>query len=227
MAKILAIIPARGGSKGIKGKNIRLLLGKPLIAYTIEAALNSRFLDKVIVSTDSSKIAEISKKYKVQVIPRPEELAADTSPTEPCLLHVLEYLKENESYSPDLVVLLQPTSPLRGVEIIDACIKKIINEKLDSVLTVCEDTRFTWALKNKKLSANYNYKKRPRRQDYQPDYRENGAVYVTKTGILLKEKNRLGGKIGMVLMEPKDSIDIDNEFDFWLVEQMLRYRQKT
>lgn len=223
---VLAIIPARGGSKGIPRKNIKLLAGKPLIAYTIEAALKAKALSRVVVSTEDNEIAGISARYGAEVIKRPGVLAVDTAPTEPVLMHVVKYLKKKEGYFPDFVVLLQLTSPLRNTAIIDDCMRKILNEKLDSVLTVCEDKHFIWALKGEKLTANYNYKKRPRRQDYKNNYRENGAVYVTKTGLLMKVKNRLAGKIGIVVMEPEDSIEIDSEFDFWLTEQLLRYRHK-
>jgi len=223
---ILIIIPARGGSKGVPRKNIKLLAGKPLIAYTIEAALKVKALSRVVVSTEDNEIAEVSMRYGAEVIKRPSVLATDIAPTEPVLIHAVKYLKEKEGYLPDFVVLLQLTSPLRNTAIIDDCMKKILNEKLDSVLTVCEDKHFIWTFKAGKLTANYNYKKRPRRQDYKPNYRENGAVYVTKTDLLIKTKNRLAGKIGIVAMEPEDSMEIDSEFDFWLTEQLLQYRRK-
>jgi len=223
---VLAIIPARGGSKGIPGKNIKLLAGKPLIAYTIEAALKADMLSRVVVSTEDKEIARVSRCYGAEAISRPRNLATDKSPTEPVLIHAVQYLKDKEGYYPDFVVLLQATSPLRNAVIIDNCIMKILNKKLDSILTVCENTHFIWTHKNRKLIANYNYKKRPRRQDFKNNYMENGAVYITKTDLLIATKNRLGGKIGIVAMQPEDSIEIDSHFDFWLTGQLLRYRSK-
>ena len=110
---ILAIIPARGGSKGIPRKNINLLCGKPLIAYTIEAALSSKYIDSVVVSTEDEEIAKITKDYRVEVIPRPLELAHNNTPSLPVFQHVIRFLEEVESFLPNIIVILQPTSPLR------------------------------------------------------------------------------------------------------------------
>jgi CMP-N-acetylneuraminic acid synthetase len=133
---VIAIIPARGGSKGIPRKNIRLLAGKPLIAYTIEAAFTSK-MDKVIVSTEDEEIAEISKKYGAEVIERPKGLAKDETPTIDVIFHVLEILKA-KNYNPDIVVLLQPTSPLRNAEDIYNAIKLFLDSDCESVVSVCE-----------------------------------------------------------------------------------------
>src|SRR3989344_1132419 len=121
--KILAIIPARGGSKGIPGKNIKLLAGKPLIAHSIEAARNSRFINRVIVSTDDEHIANAARKYGAEIIMRPKELAEDKTPMDPVLQHAVEFL-EKENYIPEAVMLLQPTSPLRTTEHINEAIEK-------------------------------------------------------------------------------------------------------
>jgi hypothetical protein len=123
---VLAIIPARGGSKGVPGKNIRELAGKPLIAYSIEAALESEHVDHVVVSTEDEQIAAAAREWGSEVVPRPPELATDTAPTDPVLEHAVTYLEQLDGYRADLIVLLQPTSPLRPPGLIDACIERYL-----------------------------------------------------------------------------------------------------
>lgn len=136
--EILAIIPARGGSKGIPRKNLAILAGQPLIAYTIRAARNAKLLNRVVVSTEDEEIAGVAKSHGAEVILRPSELALDTTPTEPVLLDVLKTLESKEGYVPDAVVLLQPTSPLRSESHIDEAIKKLYDTEADAVVSVCE-----------------------------------------------------------------------------------------
>ena len=135
--KIIAIIPARGGSKGISRKNIKSLAGKPLIAYSIEAALKSKYINSVVVSTEDEEIAKISEKCGAEVIERPEELAKDEKPTIDVIFQVLEILRM-KNHTPDIVVLLQPTSPLRDTEDIDNAIELFLNGGCESVVSVCE-----------------------------------------------------------------------------------------
>ncbi|MDD3149244.1 MAG: acylneuraminate cytidylyltransferase family protein [Candidatus Gastranaerophilales bacterium] len=165
--KILGIIPARGGSKGIPRKNIRLLAGKPLIAYTIEASLKSKYIDRTILSTEDAEIKEIAQKFGAEVMDRPFELAQDETKTAPVLTDIVNKL-EHTGYSPDIVVLLQPTCPLRDENVIDAAIEKLINADNDSIFT-CSAYSLTHALWKKELdgtmSCLYDYHLRPRRQD--------------------------------------------------------------
>ncbi|HLC46764.1 MAG TPA: acylneuraminate cytidylyltransferase family protein [Candidatus Nanoarchaeia archaeon] len=231
--KVVAIIPARGGSKGIPRKNIKDLAGKPLIAHTILQSLNSKLVTRTIVSTDDDEISRISKKFGAEVIIRPAELAVDTAPTEPCMLHVLEVLKEREGYVPDLVVLLQCTSPLRKKNDIDKAIKKLIDTGADSLLTVCNNHAFIWKLgkdksgKETALSVNYDYNSRPRRQDREPEFKENGSVYVTRIATFLKNKNRLGGRVQIHVMDADDSWEIDDPFDFYLIAEIIKHREES
>lgn len=222
--KILAIIPARGGSKGVPRKNIKLLAGKPLIAYTIDAALKSKYLDRVIVSTDDDEIAMISKKYKANVVKRPEKLAMDNTPMQPVLEHIIGYLKKSENYKSDIIVLLQPTSPLRTSQHIDEAINKLLNEKYDSLLSVCPSHAFIWKIKQGAgISINYNYKKRVRRQDKEPEYKENGAMYITRYDTIIRKHLILDGKVGLYIMPEENSTEIDTKFDFWLIAQIIKY----
>jgi len=160
---ILVVIPARGGSKGVPDKNIRLLSGKPLIAWTIEQAVNSKQIDRVIVSTDSNKIAEVSREYGAETpFMRPDELANDTASTESAMEHALKWLKFNEDYHPDAIVLLQCTSPVRNTDAIDNAVKQFYKEKADSLLSVCPFWHFLWVSESGKPKALYDFNNRPR-----------------------------------------------------------------
>lgn len=218
--KIIAIIPARGGSKGIPRKNIKFLAGKPLIAWTIESALKSRNIDRVIVSTDDEKIAGISKRYGAEVIKRPKKLATDRARMIGTIFHVLSVLKKENL---DIVVLLQPTSPLRTSLHIDEAIDKFFKEKYDSLLSSCPSHAFIWRVKKGRAApVNYNFKKRQRRQDINPEYKENGAIYILERKNLIKKQTIPNGKIGLYVMPEENSVEIDTKFDFWLCEVIIK-----
>ena len=202
---IVGIIPARGGSKGIKRKNIKELCGKPLIAWTIEAAKKSKLLDRYVVSTEDKEIAEVSKKYGAEVIERPEELATDESLVLPVLQHVLEKIDA------DVVVLLQGTSPVRDEGLIDYCIQKFLDSKADSLATGFICKLYEWGKGNQ------------RRQDLKGWFYDDGNVYVTKAE-LIKKGNLWGDKRERVIISREQSFEIDEEFDFWLIEQIMKKR---
>lgn len=226
--KILAIIPAKGGSKGVPRKNIRLLAGKPLIDYTIEAAKESKIFDKIVVSTEDLEIAQVARKYKeVNIIKRPKKLARDKTSTELVILHILRWFKKKENYQPDIIYLLQPTSPLRNGDDIKGTYKKFIREKLDSLLSVAGNKSFIWKMeRNRFKPINYNYLRRPRRQNMKNQFKENGAIYITKYSTFMKFQNRLGGKIGYYMMNEDRSIEIDSLFDLLVAKQILKKRRK-
>lgn len=219
----LAIIPARGGSKGIARKNLRELHGKPLIEWSIRSALQSARVGRVVVSTDDAEIADVARRAGADVpFRRPAELALDSTPTEPVMLHALDEL-EKSGYRPDGIVLLQPTSPVRRKGTIDAAIVLLEETGADSVVGVCENHHFFWRNRNAP-EALYDFRHRPRRQDIPAAarwYRENGSVYVTRTPLLRRERNRLGGRIAMYVMSEEESWEIDSEADLRIVEALM------
>ena len=190
--KILAIVPARERSKRIFKKNTKLLLGKPLIVYTIEAALKSEYLDKIIVSTDDKEITEVSRRYGVEVIKRPKTLATNKAKTVDAIFHVLDVL-ERKKYIPDLIVLLQPTSPLRNSGDIDKAINTFFRNKGDSVVSVYQmEPSSYWSFKIeggylKPLLGRKNFLKRS--QDLSKTYVINGSIYIASPKIIRKYNN--------------------------------------
>ena len=224
--KILAIIPARGGSKGVPGKNIKPLLGVPLIGWSIRHALRAKRVTRVVVSTEDDRIATIAERFGAEVIRRPAALAEDTTPTEPVLTHVLDVLRGEDGYEPDLVVLLQPTSPVRHKDRIDAAVDALEVEGYDSLLTVSPLERFIWKQKEDgSATAFYDFENRPRRQDIRDEDRiwaENGNIYVTKAPLLRNRRNRLGGTIGMLKISAEEGVEIDTPADWRECERILQ-----
>ncbi|MBP1908189.1 cytidylyltransferase domain-containing protein [Methanolobus bombayensis] len=227
-SKIIGIIPARGGSKGVPGKNAKELAGKPLIAYTIEAALASKYLDQVFVSTDDIEISNISEKYKANVIKRPSELAKDNSPTIDAIFHAIDTI-QNQNIEVGMVVLLQPTSPLRTTFDIDKAIELFSEKKCESLVSVCEaehppfwysqiEAGYLKPLMNEKYL-------KMRRQDLPRTYLPNGAIYISIPSTLKKFNGFYCSKTIPYIMPLQRSIDIDNEIDFMTVETIL-YEKK-
>lgn len=226
--KILAIITARGGSKGLPGKNIRNLLGKPLIAWTIDHAINSKYIDKVIVSTDDSEIADISIKYGAEVpFIRPTKLAQDNSSSIDVVLHTIQWLEDiNDHY--DIIVLLEPTSPLRETNDIDCSLELLINTKdAESIVSVCkpEASHPEFLVKiNKNFISQYNDKgfSHKRRQDLDDVYFYEGCLYISNIQSL---KERLGfyHEKTLAYVVPRwKSFEIDEIVDIITVEAILK-----
>lgn len=222
--KTFAIIPARGGSKGVPEKNIIVIANKPLIVWSIETALSSSLVDKVFVTTDDKRIADISRKYGAEIINRPKELANDNSTSESALLHVLNVIEKQHNIIPEEIVLLQATSPIRESVDIDKAIKVFNDGKLDSLFSCCKvKDRFIWQ-KDRGVykSVNYDFTNRQRRQDIEEKYLENGSIYIFKPEILRTYNNRLGGKIGIYEMPFWKSFQIDIPEDIEICEYYLK-----
>lgn len=232
--EILALIPARGGSKGIKNKNIRELLGKPLVAYTIESALRSKYIDRVIVTTDDQIVAKISKDYGAEVpFIRPEELARDDTPGIEPILHGIKWLEENENYRSNYVMCLQPTSPLRDSEDIDRAIEILMDRQAISLISVCEADQHPYWMKKIEDGLLKSYMdvdletKYFRRQELPKVYTLNGAIYISKTESLLKNRSFYSENTIPYIMTKEKSVDIDDIIDFKLVELILKERTKN
>ncbi|MGD8386729.1 MAG: methyltransferase domain-containing protein, partial [Desulfobacteraceae bacterium] len=222
--KTLCIIPARGGSKGIPRKNLVRVAGKPLIAWSIETALASDSLDRLVVSTDDEEIAAAAKSWGAEVIHRPPELATDAASSESALLHVLDALMQRERYEAELIVFLQATSPYRWAADIDAAVNLLIQEGYDSVFSACAQ-HFTgrWSQDESgcALPLNFDPQSRPRRQDRPVEYLENGSIYVFKPQILRETGARMGGRIGIYPMPLERSFQIDSPEDLELFEKLM------
>jgi N-acylneuraminate cytidylyltransferase len=218
--KILAIIPARGGSKGVPGKNIKLLGDLPLLVYTIQAALASKLLTKTILSTDCASIAEVGKKYGVEVpFIRPESLATDTASSLEVVQHAVSYL-ENQNQFFDAVCLLQPTSPFRAKGFIDKAIQKFIQEDADalvSVLPVPYEYNPHWVFEPDKNGflqmATRDKEIIKRRQDLPPAFFRDGAIYITKTTVV-KQGSFYGDKLSYLESHPDFYVNIDTIEDW-------------
>ncbi|MDO8592399.1 MAG: acylneuraminate cytidylyltransferase family protein [bacterium] len=227
----VCLIPARSGSKRIPKKNIKLLNGKPLIAYAISAALKSKLVDRVIVSTDSEEIAEIAKHYKAEVpFIRPAELAQDDTPTLPVLQHAVTYLEKNEKYKADLIIVLQPTAPLALAEDIDDAITKITQMKTNSCVSTCEISErpeWMYVFNNDELKPFLDkipQEKRFRRsQTLSKIFRLNGAVCVVRGNTLMKHNKIIDeNSLSAIIMPQERSVDIDKLIDFKLAEFLLK-----
>lgn len=218
---IFAVIPARGGSKGLPGKNIRSFAGKPLLAYMIEAAQTASLVNKVFVSTDSEEIAAVASHYGAEVIIRPTSISGDTASSEEALLHALEYFEKTEKL-PDILLLLQCTAPFTAPEDINGTIRTMLNNKTDSALAVVPFQHFLWCEDSGKASGiNHDGKERKRRQDMEPQYLEAGSVYVMRVPAFLAEKTRFCGVTSLYVVEDHHRCaEIDDAADFYQCEAM-------
>lgn len=204
---IVGVTPARGGSKGLPRKNIRLLCGKPLIAWTIEAARASTRLDRYIVSTEDAEIAAVARAWGAEVIERPPGLATDEASTLSVLQHVLTQIPA------EVVVELHATSPIRDADLIDRCIQRFLETGVDSLATglMCHYTEYATPANDL------------RRQDVPAFFYDDGNVYVIKAQ-LLRRGDRYGTRIERMVLDREQNMDIDDACDFWLAEQILTKR---
>ena len=222
--RILAVIAARGGSKGIPRKNLIDLCGKPLLAWSIEQARAAAAITEVAVSSDSDEILAVARAFGAVAVPRPADISGDTASSESAWLHALD-AREQQAGTFDLVVAMQGTSPIREPSDIDRAISLLSTERLDSVLTVCEvEDFFNWRVGTDGLaeSVNYDWRNRRRRQEIEKRYLENGSFYVFPPAQLRQTMNRLGGRIGMFVMERHKMFQIDRPEDIRLCEAIMR-----
>lgn len=226
--RILGIIPARGGSKGVPGKNIKLLCGKPLLAYTAESALRSKLLSKVVLSTDDNEIAEVGKSLGLEVpFLRPAELAEDTTPTLPVVLHAVYQMEElGESF--DAVCLLQPTNPLRRAEDIDACIELLETSGADSVISILpvpHEYNPKWVYwqndHGEMILSTGDKEPLARRQDLPKAFCRDGTVYVTRIKTIISKQSLFGETVKGYEINPEFSSNIDTPDDWRAIEESI------
>jgi len=226
--KILAIIPARGGSKGVPGKNTKLLNGKPLIAYTSEIALQSKHLKEIIVSTEDAQIMEVAQNLGLQVpFIRPKALAQDNTPTIDVIIHALQWYEKQNIFF-DAVCLLQVTSPFRTVAFVDEAIEKFIASSCDSLVSVQkvpQEYNPHWTFE---VNAKGNLKIAtgeaeiiPRRQELPMSYHRDGSIYITKTGVLLQQHSLYGKSTAFIESPTESYVNIDTMEDWKKAEQMI------
>ena len=227
---VVAVIAARGGSKGLPGKNIRPLAGKPLIAYSVEAAKASPYVDRVIVTTDSPEIAEVARKFGAEVpFMRPAELAQDLTPTEPVLAHAVEWLEREEGYRVDIVVFLQPTDIFRKRTMIDETVKRLLDDPtLESAFVAYKTHKNFWRKKDGqwvRMAPDLAYGPRQKKE---PVFREDTGLACATRASLIKAGKRLGDRVDIIENDDDaSSIDIHTEFDFWLADRVLSEGRRT
>jgi len=225
--RILCVVPARGGSKGVPRKNLRLVGGKPLLVWTLEQALSSRPAMDVVVSTDDEEIAEVARAAGALVpFLRPPELARDTTPTEPVVRHAIAAARAADA-APDAVMLLQATSPVRLPGTVSRAVAQLEATGVDSLVGVVPQAPFIWAEgtgPDAAPTAAYDVTHRPRRQDLTAAtlrYRETGSLYLTRTWVYDELDNRIGGRVGLFVMDELEGIDVDTELDLEVADRTL------
>lgn len=220
---VYAIIPARGGSKAIPKKNIIDFDDCPLIGHSINYAKKSNLIDEIYVSTDCKEIESVSNQFDVSVIKRPENIAKDDSSTELTIEHVI---KSQNIDSNSIIVLLQPTSPIRPKGALDQMLRDLVKHNYDSMVSISPCHPLNWKLNSNQLICRYNYKKRPMRQDFKEEdyiYDENGSIYIFTQKLFKLENNRLGGKIGYEVFSEEFSHQIDTYLDLEILKAISNY----
>jgi N-acylneuraminate cytidylyltransferase len=219
----IAFVPARGGSKSIPKKNIKPLNGKPLLYWVISALQELSEIDEIVLATDSVEIREIVLSFgisKLRVFNRSSENAQDMSTTESVML---EYIEQSSLNDDDIFILVQATSPLTESKHFSEALQMFKKDKYDSLLTCVHNNRFFW--NENGTSKNYDFRNRPRRQDFEGQLMENGAFYISTVGNIKTSKNRLSGKVGIYKMPEYTGIEIDEPEDFLIMEQLFKNRK--
>ncbi len=222
----IAIILARGGSKGILNKNLKILNGKPLLYWTIRQCLNCKKISKVYVSSDSKEIIKISEKFGANTITRPKNISKDNSSSESGWLHAVNYF-DKKKINLDTIIALQATSPLRESKDIKKALEYFYLKKLDSLFTgsINNEIFFNWTKISSKLRPNYNIHIRTRRQNLKNSILENGSFYIFNKNKFKRNKNRLFGKIGVYLMSKIKSFQIDDLNDFQIIKSIMNNKK--
>ena len=220
---VKAIIPARGGSKGIPRKNLVEICGRPLVVHSIDHALAAPEVDEVLVSTDDREIAAVSRHGGATVIDRPAELSDDFASSETALLHALDFLGARDGREPELIVFLQATSPLRPPGAISDAIRLLQAQGADSLFSAADLEGFVWRVRGTAPEPlNYDPRRRPRRQDCDRHVFENGSIYVFKPHVLRSWGSRLGGRIAVLMQDPLYSFQVDEPDDIQVIKGLFQ-----
>jgi CMP-N,N'-diacetyllegionaminic acid synthase len=219
---VVGLIPARGGSKGIPRKNVKMLAGKPLIAHTIEQSLAAVEISRTVVTSEDDEILEVARRWGAETLRRPFEHATDSAGVDPMLIWCIQAL-EARGPKVDVLVLLYPTAPLRRVDDIDQTVRRVVADGCDSALTLCEDSSYLWRVDGAIASpVNYDPRRRkPRQLEGWNQWVENKAVYAMRRDLIMETGCRLGGKIGWVEMPAQNSVDLDTPDDWKLAEALM------
>lgn len=220
---VVAIIPARGGSKGIPLKNLQPVAGKPLMAYVIEACLGARSVDRTVVSTDHEGIAAVARQFGAEVpFMRPQDLAGDATTLDPVIFHAVDTLERTSGVTVDIALTIQPTCPLLSSATIDRAVNELIEGDWDSVITVRDDRHLRWTLVDGRPRP--LYEARVNRQQLPPTFCETGALFASRRRVITPT-DRLGSNIGLVVTPEQEGVDIDTELDLRLAEIIIRNGQ--
>jgi len=225
--EIVAIIPARGNSKGILRKNLQFVNGKPLVAHSIESALSANLINRVVVSTDDPEIKSVSLQYGADVVVRPDEISGDKASSESAILHTLKELEQKENYKPEICVFLQCTSPLTIPMDIDNCIRLLMDQNADTALAVTDFHYFIWMYDEKGAAVGINHEKsiRKMRQERKHQFLETGAIYVMRTKGFKVHQHRFFGRTVMHSVPVERCFEIDEPIDLKIAEFLMRGRQ--
>jgi len=221
-SEFLTLIPARGGSKGVPGKNLRLLAGTPLIGWSIRQVIESEIATRLVVTTDDKKIAGYAESMGAEVVERPIELAGDSATSESALIHAIHSIPKTTSHTH--IIFLQATSPIRFPRSIDRAVSQYQKSRKDSIVAVVPASPFLWTVDDSLELPLYNINNRLRRQQFNADdgrFRETGSIYITGRESLLRTSNRISGQIGLFKMAEIEGIDIDTELDFQIADVMI------
>ncbi len=221
-AEFVVVVPARGGSKGVFRKNLRMLAGRPLLAWTIAAIDSAQAQLRCVVTSEDDEILALAEGLGAEIVRRPKHLATDQSPTEPALVHALEAMETPDDVRH--IVLMQATSPIRHQGTLDLAIAQYRSADVDSLVGVVAQPPFLWRGPIDSPSALYDPGLRPRRQDLKPTsrtYRETGSLYITSVAGLLESRNRISGRVSLFVMAEDEGLDIDTEADLMQAQHLM------
>lgn len=226
VGRVLAVVPARAGSKGLPGKNLRRVGGRSLVARAVDAALATPSIDTVVVSTDGPDIADEARAAGARVLHRPAELAGDTATSESALLHVLDVLEQIHDEVPEVLVFLQATSPFTVPADLESAVRRVLEGTADVVFAAAPSHAFLWRIgaDGRAVAVNHDASVRPRRQDRDPEFRETGAFYVVHVEGFRRHRHRFFGRTELAVVDAATAVDVDDSADLAVAEALAATR---